>query len=25
LPAQPMNVRFDRAHRQSHSLRSILI
>ena len=25
LPAQPMNVRFDRAHRQSHSLRGILI
>ena len=25
LLAQPVNMRFDRAHRQSHSLRGILI
>src|SRR5262249_52430759 len=25
LPAQPVDMRFDRAHRQAHSLRSILI
>ena len=25
LPAQPMDMRFDRAHRQSHSLRNILV